>query len=130
MGQSQPEARDEAADNVAGAAAAGSRPRFSLAALLGLLGFVPVFGMCLLAGFLARSVFPLVPVFPGWPEVLVTVGFGLAGVLWTMACGIVGIVQILRSDGRLTGLWLANIEAVIWPAVALGLAFATVLACV
>jgi len=111
---------------------------------MGLLGFVPVFGTCLLVVPLGR--FVMLPLRAhvggdGWPQdphawatrvylvIIFACAIPLAGMLWTTVCGIVGIVHILRSDGRLTGLWLAVFDATIFPSLAMAMVVAAVLAC-
>jgi hypothetical protein len=43
----------------------------------------------------------------------------LAGATWMTLFGIIAIVQIRRSNGQITGLWLAIFDAVLFPTLAL-----------
>jgi len=104
------------------------KPKFSRTALVGLLGFIPIFGSCLLAVplsfFGARVVAhtgpdgSMVPDSPlkamSWAVVCFAI-IPLMGMLWTTVCGIVAIVQIRRAAGRITGMWLAVFDAVVFP---------------
>jgi len=124
---------------------AGSpKPKFSRTALLGLLGFLPVFGMCVLglpAAFLGfryqTAMAPAGPQFEQEPThmwrmswMLICVGIiPLVGMLWTTICGIAAIVQIRRAAGQITGLWLAVFDAVVFPIIVLVVLVVGVLVC-
>jgi len=97
------------------------KPRFSRTALIGLLGFLPVFGFCLLA--VPLSVLSRVAhtapggqqfeqAKMGWMFIAI---IPLIGMLWTTICGIAAIVQIRRAAGQITGMWLAVFETVLFP---------------
>lgn len=100
------------------------KPKFSRTALLGLLGFLPIFGFCVLAVPLLYLGLHVLHVKPDGPMALkseptlmaLCVGIiPLAGMLWTTICGIAAIVQIRRAAGQITGLWLAVFDAVVFP---------------
>jgi len=105
------------------------KPKFSRTALVGLLGFIPIFGFCVLAvplsffGFRYHTAMaPAGPQFEQAPSMmrmswmLICVGIiPLMGMLWTTICGIAAIVQIRRAAGQITGLWLAVFDAVVFP---------------
>jgi len=119
------------------------KPRFSRTALLGLLGFLPVFGFCVLgvpAAFLGfryqTAMEPVGPQFEQAPTMarmhwmLICVGIiPLMGMLWTTICGIAAIVQIRRAAGQITGLWLAVFDVVVFPILALVILVLGVLTC-
>jgi len=117
------------------------KPKFSRTALVGLLGFIPILGSCLLAvplSFVAyrsaavESHGAMVQESPLWTMSWAAVCFAiipLAGVLWTTICGIAAIVQIRRAAGRITGLWLAVFDAVVFPIIVLVILVVGVLAC-
>ncbi|MBE3096520.1 MAG: hypothetical protein IMZ55_12035 [Acidobacteria bacterium] len=119
--------------------AAPSKPKFSRTALLGLLGFLPVIGFCVLLVPLVVLGVHVVNVGPeGGPLpaisrmtwLAVCAGLiPLAGMLWTTVCGIAAIVQIRRAAGRLTGLWLAVFDTVVFPILVLVIGVFAVLAC-
>lgn len=117
--------------------AAPLKPKFCRAALLGLLGFLPVMGFCVLSVPLAvLGVRVVGHAGPGGgmegelhdPALLVARLSWLAvcggliplvGMLWTTICGIAAIVQIRRAAGQITGLWLAVFDAVVFPIIIL-----------
>jgi hypothetical protein len=122
---------------------AGSpKPKFSRTALIGLLGFLPVFGFCVLgvpAAFMGHryhaAVSAVGPQFEQAPMAKMSWVFiflaiiPLMGMLWTMICGIAAIVQIRRAAGQVTGLWLAVFETVLFPILALVVLVLGALAC-
>jgi hypothetical protein len=112
------------------------KPKFSRTALVGLLGFLPVFLFCVLGlpaaylGFHVLDVPVAVPPVgsPGEPIPMHAMMepwiacfaiIPLMGMLWTIVCGIAAIVQIRRAAGQITGLWLAVFETVLFPILAL-----------
>ena len=107
------------------------KPKFSRTALVGLLGFIPIFGFCVLgvpAAFLGfryqTAVAPAGPQFEQAhammePWIACFAIIPLMGMLWTTICGIAAIVQIRRAAGQITGLWLAVFDAVVFPILAL-----------
>jgi hypothetical protein len=116
------------------------KPKFCRAALIGLLGFLPIFGSCLLAvplsfvGFrVAAHTAPDGSMVQDSPLKAMSWGIAcfaiipLIGILWTTICGIAAIVQIRRADGQLTGLWLAVFDAVVFPIIAFVILVAGVL---
>jgi len=118
------------------------KPKFSRTALVGLLGFIPIFAFCLLAvplSFVGMRV--AAPTVSGGSMVqdspLKAMSWGIAcfaiiplvGMLWTTVCGIAAIVQIRRAAGQITGLWLAVFDAVVFPIIVLVILVAGVLAC-
>ncbi len=78
-------------------------PQFSSTALWGLLGFLLAPGSCLLGDSFCCF---------GWP----------IGAIWVTIMGVIAVMQIRYSAGRLTGLWLAILEAVLFPVIAFVLA--------
>ena len=109
------------------------KPKFCRTALLGLLGFLPVMGFCVLSvplaffGSLVLHAGPRADMAGGplpaisqmtWFAVCVGL-IPLAGMLWTTVCGIAAIVQIRRAAGQITGLWLAVFDAVVFPIIIL-----------
>jgi hypothetical protein len=115
------------------------KPKFCRAALLGLLGFLPVIGFCVLLVPLVVLGVHVVNVGPeGGPLPAISrmtwfaVCAGLiplAGMLWTTVCGIAAIVQIRRAAGQLTGLWLAVFDAVVFPIIVFVILVVGVLTC-
>jgi hypothetical protein len=121
--------------------AAPPKPKFCRTALLGLLGFLPVMGFCVLlvplaylgwhvVGHVGPEGGPLPAISRMVPWFAVCAGLiPLAGMLWTTVCGIAAIVQIRRAAGQITGLWLAVFDAVVFPIIVLVILVAGVLAC-
>jgi hypothetical protein len=120
------------------------KPKFSRTALIGLLGFLPIFGFCVLGvpaaylGFHVLDVPAVPPVgspgepIPMYAKSWVFICFAiipLMGVLWTTICGIAAIVQIRRAAGQITGLWLAVFDAVVFPIIVFVVLVAGVLVC-
>jgi len=119
------------------------KPKFSRTALIGLLGFLPVLGFCVLGvvflGFRVLDVPVVVPPVgsPGEPIPMyakhwVFICFAiipLMGMLWTTVCGIAAIVQIRRAAGQITGMWLAVFETVVFPILVLVILVVGVLVC-
>jgi len=119
------------------------KPKFCRTALLGLLGFLPMMGFCVLLVPLAYFGCHVLRVGPGadmaggplphisqmaWLAVCAGL-IPLAGMLWTTVCGIAAIVQIRRAAGQLTGLWLAVFDAVVFPIIVFVILVAGVLSC-
>jgi hypothetical protein len=119
------------------------KPKFCRTALLGLLGFLPMMGFCVLLMPLAYFGCHVLRVGPGadmaggplpaisrmtWLAVCAGL-IPLAGMLWTTVCGIAAIVQIRRAAGQLTGLWLAVFDAVVFPIIVFVILVAGVLSC-
>jgi len=119
------------------------KPKFCRTALLGLLGFLPMMGFCVLLVPLAYFGGHVLRVGPGanmeggplpamsrmtWLAVCTGL-IPLAGMLWTTVCGIAAIVQIRRAAGQLTGLWLAVFDAVVFPVIVFVILVVGVLAC-
>ena len=119
------------------------KPKFCRTALLGLLGFLPMMGFCVLLVPLAYFGCHVLRVGPGadmaggplphisqmsWLAVCAGL-IPLAGMLWTTICGIAAIVQIRRAAGQLTGLWLAVFDAVVFPIIVFVILVVGVLAC-
>jgi hypothetical protein len=119
--------------------AAPPKPKFSRAALLGLLGFLPMMGFCVLLvplAYLGVRVQYVGPEGGPLPAISRMTWFAvcaglipLAGMLWTTICGITAIVQIRRAAGQLTGLWLAVFDTVVFPIIVLVILVVGVLAC-
>jgi len=115
------------------------KPKFCRTALLGLLGFLPVMGFCVLLvplfvlGVHVQHVGPEggpLPAMSRMPWLAVCAGLiPLAGMLWTTVCGIAAIVQIRRAAGQLTGLWLAVFDTVVFPIIVFVILVAGVLSC-
>jgi hypothetical protein len=122
------------------------KPKFSRTALIGLLGFLPVFLFCVLGvpaaylGFHVLEVPAVVPPVgsPGEPIPMHAMMepwiacfaiIPLIGMLWTTICGIAAIVQIRRAAGQITGLWLAVFDAVVFPILVLVVLVLGVLTC-
>jgi hypothetical protein len=110
-----------------------ARPKYCRTAVLGLLGFIPVFGAVLLAladwlygAQLYVRVFGTSPptvdpftllLFYGPSCCLFTLCF--IGTLFTTLMGIVAIIQIRSTKGQLRGMGCALAEGVILPAISL-----------
>ena len=123
-------------------AAAPPKPKFSRTALIGLLGFLPVFLFCVLGvpvmflGFRYQTaVLAAGPQFEQAPmarihwAIICFAIIPLMGALWTTICGIAAIVQIRRAAGQITGLWLAVFDAVVFPILVLVVLVLGVLTC-
>jgi len=119
------------------------KPKFSRTALIGLLGFLPVFGFCVLgvpAAFMGlryqATTSPLgspgepIPMHATMePWIACFAIIPLMGMLWTTICGIAAIVQIRRAAGQITGLWLAVFETVVFPIIVFVILVAGLLSC-